>query len=366
MSRRMSRKPPTARTSSGALSPAPGETPSLLYSAQDESLKVRVLVQAETLWLTLAHMAELFGVGVPAISKHLKNIFESGELSREPSVCKMQTVQSEGGRQVRRTLDYYNLDAIIAVGYRVNSRSATQSRIWATGVLKEYIRKGFVLDDERLKQGKRVFGEDYFRELCERARSIQASERCIWQQITDIFAECSIDYDPKSELTQDFFATVQNKFHHAITGQTAAEIIHAKADRTATRKGNNVYKIDGKDIIIQTRYCYVYAYSEEAIFKASGYGGELIFLDSKDKCDVKAVFGLSKQKPGKYVVTVSREDDDWYEVLGTDSYIKTSTCLSLALGEEAYLTVSASGFGQLRFEDGDDSMVEGVYMKLPL
>lgn len=133
-----------------------------------------------------------------------------------------------------------------------------------------------------------------------------------------------------------------------------------------TRKGSNVYKIDGKDIIIQTRYCYVYAYSEEAIFKASGYGGELIFFDSKDKCDVKVVFGLSKQKPGKYVVTVSREDDDWYEVLGTDSYIKTSTCLSLALGEEAYLTMSASGFGQLRFEDGDDCMVEGVYTKLRL
>lgn len=133
-----------------------------------------------------------------------------------------------------------------------------------------------------------------------------------------------------------------------------------------TRKGSNVYKIDGKDIIIQTRYCYVYAYSEEAIFKASGYGGELIFFDSKDKCDVKAVFGLSKQKPGKYVVTVSREDDDWYEVLGTDSYIKTSTCLSPALGEEAYLTISASGFGQLRFEDGDDCMVEGVYTKLRL
>ena len=133
-----------------------------------------------------------------------------------------------------------------------------------------------------------------------------------------------------------------------------------------TRKGSNVYKIDGKDIIIQTRYCYVYAYSEEAIFKASGYGGELIFFDSKDKCDVKAVFGLSKQKPGKYVVTVSREDDDWYEVLGTNSYIKTSTCLSLALGEEAYLTMSASGFGQLRFEDGDDCMVEGVYTKLRL
>lgn len=133
-----------------------------------------------------------------------------------------------------------------------------------------------------------------------------------------------------------------------------------------TRKGSNVYKIDGKDIIIQTRYCYVYAYSEEAIFKTSGYGGEVIFFDSKDKCDVKAVFGLSQQKPGKYVVTVSREDDDWYEVFGTNSYIKTSSCISLALGEEAYLTISASGFGQLRFENGDDCMVEGVYIKIRL
>lgn len=146
----------------------------------------------------------------------------------------------------------------------------------------------------------------------------------------------------------------------------AGPVLAENYEVSLTRKGGNVYKIDGKDIIIQTRYCYVYAYSEEAIFKASGYGGELIFFDSKDKCDVKAVFGLSKQKPGKYVVTVSREDDDWYEVLGTNSYIKTSTCLSLALGEEAYLTISASGFGQLRFEDGDDCMVEGVYTKLRL
>ncbi len=146
----------------------------------------------------------------------------------------------------------------------------------------------------------------------------------------------------------------------------AGPVLAENYEVSLTRKGSNVYKIDGKDVIIQTRYCYVYAYSEEAIFKASGYGGELIFFDSKDKCDVKAVFGLSKQKPGKYVVTVSREDDDWYEVLGTDSYIKTSSCLSLALGEEAYLTMSASGFGQLRFEDGDDCMVEGVYTKLRL
>ena len=152
----------------------------------------------------------------------------------------------------------------------------------------------------------------------------------------------------------------------ALIGLQAAPALAENYEVNLTRKGSNVYKIDGKDIIIQTRYCYVYAYSEEAILKTSGYGGEVIFFDSKDKCDVKAVFGLSKQEPGKYVVTVSHEDDDWYEVFGTNSYIKTSSCLSLALGEEAYLTISPSGFGRLRFEDGDDCMVEGVYTKLRL
>lgn len=216
--------------------------PFLLYAGDDEKVHVRVLLHAETIWLTLAQMAELFDVGVPAISKHLKNIYETGELEREATVSKMETVQAEGERQVRRRLDYYNLDAIIAVGYRVNSRRATQFRIWATQVLKEFIKKGFVLDDDRLKQGKQVFGEDYFRELLERVRSIRASERRIWQQITDIFAECSIDYDPRSEATQDFFASVQNKFHYAITGQTAAEIIHAKADREAPHCGLSTWK----------------------------------------------------------------------------------------------------------------------------
>lgn len=152
----------------------------------------------------------------------------------------------------------------------------------------------------------------------------------------------------------------------ALMALQAGPVLAENYEVSLTRKGSNVYKIDGKDIIIQTRYCYVYAYSEEAIFKASGYGGELIFFDSKDKCDVKAVFGLSKQKPGKYVVTVSREDDDWYEVFGTNSYIKTSSCISLALSKEAYLTISSSGFGQLRFENGDDCMVEGVYTKIRL
>jgi hypothetical protein len=232
----------TRKSKPPALPAAPVDTPFLLYAGYDEKVHVRVLVRDETLWLPLARIAELFGVKTPAISKHLKNIFESGELDRAATVSKMETVQNEGGRSVQRSIDYYNLDAIIAVGYRVNSRRATQFRIWATQVLKEYIRKGFVLDDERLKQGRQVFDEDYFRELLERVRSIRASERRIYQQITDIFAECSVDYDPGAELTQNFYAMVQNKFHFAITGQTAAEIIHDKADCNAPYMGLLTWK----------------------------------------------------------------------------------------------------------------------------
>ena len=204
----------------------------LIYNVPTEDVTVNAIIKDETIWLTQKAMAELFGVEVPAISKHLANIFEEGELSVDSTVSKMEIVQQEGSRNVKRKVDFYNLDAIISVGYRVNSGRATQFRIWATKVLKEYMTKGFVLDDERLKQGKTAFGKDYFRELLERVRSIRASERRIWQQITDIFAECSIDYDKDSEVTHDFYAMVQNKFHYAITGQTAAEIIAAKADRT--------------------------------------------------------------------------------------------------------------------------------------
>jgi hypothetical protein len=235
-------KKPAATISPAALITDNAETPFLLYAGDDEKVHVKVLVHAETLWLPLVQLAELFGVQTPGISKHLKNIFESGELSREATISKMETVQTEGERSVRRSIDFYNLDAIIAVGYRVNSKRATQFRIWATQVLKEYIKKGFVLDDERLKQGKQVFGEDYFKELLERVRSIRASERRIYQQITDIFAECSVDYDPKSDITQNFYAMVQNKFHYAITGQTAAEIIHSKADHKAPHAGLLTWK----------------------------------------------------------------------------------------------------------------------------
>jgi hypothetical protein len=213
----------------------------LLYTAPNGGIKVEVLLSHETIWLTQKRMAELFGVGVAAISKHLDNIYASGELQREATISILETVQQEGARQVARKLEYFNLDAVISVGYRVNSAQATQFRIWATQLIKEYIIKGFAMDDERLKNG-RFFGQDYFRELLERVRSIRASERRIYQQITDIFAECSIDYDPKSETTRLFYAHVQDKFHFAITGQTAAEIISRQADASKPLMGLSTYK----------------------------------------------------------------------------------------------------------------------------
>ena len=187
-------------------------------------------------------MAHLFGVNLPAISKHLKNIFEEGELEINSTVSKMEIVQNEGGREVKRSIDFYNLDAIISVGYRVSSQKATRFRQWATKVLNEYIRKGFVMDDERLKQGETIFGKDYFRELLERVRSIRASERRIWQQITDIYAECSTDYDRTSPETKEFYAMIQNRFHYAITGHTAAEIVYNKANHNQQNMGLTTWK----------------------------------------------------------------------------------------------------------------------------
>ena len=210
----------------------------LLYNLPDESVSVKAIVKDETIWLTQKAMAELFDVGIPAINKHLSNIYEEGELSKSSTISNLEIVQTEGNRSVRRTPDFYNLDAIISVGYRVNSRRATQFRIWATSVLREYMVKGFALDDDRLKQGRTAFGKDYFRELLERVRSIRASERRIWQQITDIFAECSLDYDRNARITRDFYAMVQNKFHYAITGKTAAELIHDGADRAKENMNN--------------------------------------------------------------------------------------------------------------------------------
>ena len=211
----------------------------LLYNMPDADGKVQVIIKDETLWCTQKAMAQLFGVGVPAISKHLKNIFEEGELVADSVISKMETTAADGKNY---TTTYYSLDAIIAVGYRVSSLKATRFRQWATKILNEYIKKGFAMDDERLKQGTAVFGKDYFRELLERVRSIRASERRIWQQITDIYAECSTDYDKDSPTTKDFYAMIQNRFHYAITGQTAAEIIYSKADHTKENMGLTTWK----------------------------------------------------------------------------------------------------------------------------
>lgn len=214
----------------------------LVYATPNEDIKVNAVVKDGTIWLTQKAMAELFGVNIPAISKHLTNVFEEGELLQSSTVSKMEIVQKEGNRNINRLVEFYNLDAIISVGYRVNSAKATHFRIWATSVLKEYMTKGFALDDDRLKQGNQVFGKNYFRELLERVRSIRTSERMIWQQITDIFAECSIDYNKNSEEANVFYATIQNKFHFAITHQTAAEIIYSKADHTKDNMGLTTWK----------------------------------------------------------------------------------------------------------------------------
>ena len=217
----------------------------LMYHSAEQNISVNAVLHDETIWLTQKAMAGLFGVQTPAINKHLKNIFAEGELDENVVVSKMEITTQHGAipskTQTREAL-FYNLDAIISVGYRVNSRRATQFRIWATSVLKEYMIKGCAMDDERLKQGRTAFGKDYFRELLERVRSIRASERRIWQQITDIFAECSLDYDRNSPVTRQFYAMVQNKFHYAITGQTAAEIIYARADRHKEHMGLTTWK----------------------------------------------------------------------------------------------------------------------------
>ena len=211
----------------------------LLYNMPEDSGKVQVIIKDETIWCTQKAMAQLFGVGVPAVSKHLKNIFDEGELAADSVISKMETTAADNKIY---EISFYSLDAIIAVGYRVSSLKATRFRQWATKILNEYIKKGFAIDDERLKQGTAVFGKDYFRELLERVRSIRASERRIWQQITDIYAECSIDYDRNSPTTRDFYAMVQNRFHYAITGQTAAEIVYTKADHTNENMGLTTWK----------------------------------------------------------------------------------------------------------------------------
>lgn len=215
----------------------------LLYTMPEAEGKVQVVIKEETLWCTQKAMAQLFGVDKSGISRHISNIYKTGELQQDTTVAKIATVVNRGIRgEVEELVDFYHLDMIIAVGYRVNSLKATKFRQWATKILSEYIKKGFAMDDERLKQGTAVFGKDYFRELLERVRSIRTSERRIWQQITDIYAECSTDYDKNSPTTRDFYAMIQNCFHYAITGQTAVEIIYSKADHTKDHMGLTTWK----------------------------------------------------------------------------------------------------------------------------
>lgn len=236
------------------------ESKFLIYDNPNGKVRVDVFLQEETVWLTQKAMSELFDTTPQNITIHLKNIFESGELQENATCKEILQVQKEGNRQVSRNQKFYNLDVIISVGYRVNSTKATQFRIWATQTLKEYIIKGFVLDDERLKQGQTVFGKDYFKELLRRVRSIRASERRIYQQVSDVFAECSMDYDKNSEITKNFYAMVQNKFHFAITGKTAAEIIHKLVDKKKGNMGLSTWKNapDGRilksDVIVAKNY----------------------------------------------------------------------------------------------------------------
>ncbi len=213
----------------------------LLYTTPSSDVKVEIYIHNESVWLPQKRMAELFDVDVSTINEHLKNIYKSHELEENATIGKFPIVQVEGKREVKRELNFYNLDVILSVGYRVNSSKATQFRIWATKVLKDFIIKGFAMDDEKLKNGH-YFGKDYFRELLERVRSIRTSERRIYQQITDVFSECSIDYDKNSQTTKDFYATVQNKFHFAITGKTAAEIVYKNADITKPNMGLTTWK----------------------------------------------------------------------------------------------------------------------------
>lgn len=226
----------------------------LIYKSAKEDVSVNAFIQNESIWITANQMAILFDKSESTIRKHINNVFDEGELNRENNT---QKVRVDG---VKQPVAFYNLDTIISVGYRVNSHKATKFRIWATSVLKEYMLKGFAMDDERLKQGKTAFGKDYFKELLERVRSIRASERRIWQQITDIFAECSIDYDKNEQLTHDFYSMIQNKFHYAITGQTGAEIVHSHADRTKEHMGLTTWKNapDGRilksDVVIAKNY----------------------------------------------------------------------------------------------------------------
>ncbi len=278
--------------------PLANQSKFLLYTGNDGKVNVEVFLKDETVWLSQKAMAELFGVKIPAISKHLSNIFESRELKKEATLSIMETVKQEGARQVKRKMEFYNLDAIISVGYRVNSYQATQFRIWATKTLKEFIIKGFVLDDERLKQGNQVFGKDYFDELLDRIREIRASERRFYQKITDIYS-LSADYDSKAPITKEFFATVQNRLHWAITGKTAAEIIYDSADANKIYMGLTTWKHAPNGKILKSDITIAKNYLNEAHIK------ELNQI-------VSAYLDLAENRAKRQIITKMK---DWVQFL---------------------------------------------------
>jgi hypothetical protein len=301
----------------------------LLYSTPDGAVRVEVVFEDETFWLTQKKMAELFGVNVRTVNEHLGNIFISNELQKNPTIRKFRIVQTEGTREVAREVEFYNLDAIIAVGYRVNSRQATQFRIWATQVLREFLVKGFVLDDERLKQGKR-FGKDYFDELLERIRAIRASERRFYLKITDIYEQCSIDYNRDAEITQAFFKTVQNKLHWAITGKTAAELIAERADASQPKMGLKTWKNAPHGRILKSDVTVAKNYLEEDEIKAL----ERIVGMYLDYAENQA----SRQIPMRMTVWVAKLDAflkfNEYDVLSNAG--KVSHEVAQKLAEEQY------------------------------
>lgn len=270
----------------------------LLYTTPNGHVKVEVFLQDETIWLTQKKMAELFGVEVQTINYHLKEIFNSGELDQNSAIRKIRITALDGKQYLA---NFYNLDVIISIGYRVNSMQATQFRIWATRVLKEYLIKGFAMDDDRLKQAKTTFGQDYFQELLERVRAIRASERRIYQKVTDIFAECSTDYQANSDITKNFYAMIQNKFHYAITGQTAAEIIYSKANCSKENMGLSTWKNSSQGRILPSDVVIAKNYLSESVIKqlertASGFFDYIEDLISRHKTFTMTQFAESVDK----------------------------------------------------------------------
>ena len=316
----------------------------LIYSTPSEDVKVDVVLKDENIWATQKTMAALFGVQIPDISKHINNIFDTRELVRSTTVSKMETVVQRGFRgSIQDTIYFYNLDMIIAVGYRVSSARATAFRIWATGILKEFIRKGFVLDDNRMKNGGAIFGKDYFRELLERVRSIRASERRIWQQITDIYAECSIDYDRAAPTTKDFYAMIQNKFHYAISGKTAAEIVYERADRRKEHMGLTTWKNSPDGRILKTDVSIAKNYLPEQDIRrleraVSGYFDYIEDLIERENTFTMEQFAASVNEfltfrryqilPDKHKGLISHEDAQKKAEAEYDEFNKTQKIVS--------------------------------------